>query len=1085
MSKKTSKPIFIEELQVRNIISRNNKTEPEFRNNTFGMKSWCEEEKIPDINALSFNDPDGTTSGVVKVNIQKKLTQSVDKSLYLENVSGSIRNVISHDWSTYEYILYDDLFNIIPFDISLWFVDDVKGVISFTLNKLYPCIYLSYYGYIGLTGCSNASASGANLGAGQGIFAGIVGNTFEFKSLTSGGPISLSSTADEIKINSSAENNTISSVGGGTFNLSSGKVGVDLQVKTATAGTAVNITDVANVLTFSTTAENNTISSVGGGTFDLSSGKVGVDLQVKTATAGTAVNITDVANVLTFSTTAENNTLGTLGAGNSIVGTKVGTVLNTKSFVAGTNIVLTSTADEIKIDASGVGGESNTLGTLGAGESIAGTKVGTVLNTKSLVAGTRITLTTTATEIEIKSTGGPAVFDNTLTVANPINGADYVSIKAAVDFAQTQTPTATSTWGIQVYPGNYAEDPMIINSFINISSVIPCTVFITPTDNTVALIDLRNMTSIIGLNISGINNVGTTPSAILINTASEVVVRNCRFIDNYTCIRIDHISAAITIESSYIKRATTNIVNGIYVTNGVCFISDMLIYDSAGTKGNITNGINCIGNTAEISSHTCIINDCTIGVHGQLGSLINLKSSDITNCSTGIQNEQKADLDTQAEINVNDVACINCDLDVDMTASPSMVMGFVYLSGSIIDILHSNLCNMNTTGSFFSKNDTEQGLRILGTTSIGHKNSEGSVYIGQGMPYTKNISVVKETSLAVQTEITSNIISTTSTALFPGGLQNEIVYFGTDIPFAGVQYTVGTAINLGANSLKWEYYSSGSAGWEEFTDHATNSQLSFSVMEIDQPIPNAKRYGPVPFKAIADRIFLFSDMNSDWGKTIIAAKNYYWIRVTVIGGNLTANPLLSNLRLVGNSIVFSSSGNLHRYGLSEFVTTLSVTKKGFDEVVGAQLANNSINISSDLPARFIGKDNRMKDNNDILGGTFKLPIFVDTSVPLLWKMSYYVQDGIGSAELTFSCIILTENTVLGQVYANYDPSEFVVEIPINSTLNTLKTITGYVDISNATGINDYMVITISTNIPGNAITVVMIETSMEAHRWKT
>lgn len=68
--------------------------------------------------------------------------------------------------------------------------------------------------------------------------------------------------------------------------------------------------------------------------------------------------------------------------------------------------------DEVIVNLRGTAasgsGEANTASNLGAGEGIFAQKVGVDLQFKSLVAGSNITLTPTATEITIASTGGSA-----------------------------------------------------------------------------------------------------------------------------------------------------------------------------------------------------------------------------------------------------------------------------------------------------------------------------------------------------------------------------------------------------------------------------------------------------------------------------------------------------------------------------------------------------------------------------------------------------------------------------------------------------------------------------------------------------
>lgn len=100
-------------------------------------------------------------------------------------------------------------------------------------------------------------------------------------------------------------------------------------------------------------------------------------------------------------TTASNS-----GAGAGVFATVTGDNLAFRSLVAGTNINITSSATEITISGPAGSGEANTASNLGAGTGIYSTKVGVDLQFKSLIAGSNITLTTTANDITIASTGG-------------------------------------------------------------------------------------------------------------------------------------------------------------------------------------------------------------------------------------------------------------------------------------------------------------------------------------------------------------------------------------------------------------------------------------------------------------------------------------------------------------------------------------------------------------------------------------------------------------------------------------------------------------------------------------------------------
>ena len=100
----------------------------------------------------------------------------------------------------------------------------------------------------------------------------------------------------------------------------------------------------------------------------------------------------------------EINTSSNSGAGEGLALAKSGSNLPFKSLTAGTGITLTSAANELQISSDS--GEVNTSSNSGTGEGLALAKSGSNLPFKSLTAGTGITLTSAANELQISSAGG-------------------------------------------------------------------------------------------------------------------------------------------------------------------------------------------------------------------------------------------------------------------------------------------------------------------------------------------------------------------------------------------------------------------------------------------------------------------------------------------------------------------------------------------------------------------------------------------------------------------------------------------------------------------------------------------------------
>jgi len=137
------------------------------------------------------------------------------------------------------------------------------------------------------------------------------------------------------------------------------------------------------------------------------------------------------------SSATQTTTASNAGAGSGVYASVTGSNLYFKSLVAGTNVTITSSATEITIGGPAGSGEANTASNLGAGTGFYSTKVGVDLQFKSLVAGSNVTISSTATEVTIASTSAaasiPAVlsltsiyFNSTNTVAAPSAGQSAI-----------------------------------------------------------------------------------------------------------------------------------------------------------------------------------------------------------------------------------------------------------------------------------------------------------------------------------------------------------------------------------------------------------------------------------------------------------------------------------------------------------------------------------------------------------------------------------------------------------------------------------------------------------------------------------
>ena len=254
-------------------------------------------------------------------------------------------------------------------------------------------------------GGSGESNTSSNSGGGAGLAQAKVGVDLPFKSLLQGSNITITEQADTVTIAATVtgEANTGANLGAGE-GVFAQKSGVQLQFKSLVESGSITLTSDANTITIDSTGEANDLKNQGAGSA-LGLPKSGTDLPLKSLLAGSGINLTEQVDTVTIEATGggagEANTQTNQGAGAGLGLPKSGVDLPLKSIVQGTNISITEQADTITISAAGSVGEANTTSNQGGGEPLALTKSGVDLPFKTLTASGGVTLTPTADTLAI------------------------------------------------------------------------------------------------------------------------------------------------------------------------------------------------------------------------------------------------------------------------------------------------------------------------------------------------------------------------------------------------------------------------------------------------------------------------------------------------------------------------------------------------------------------------------------------------------------------------------------------------------------------------------------------------------------
>lgn len=300
--------------------------------------------------------------------------------------------------------------------------------------------------YLQWTGTNFAFASGTgennigqNLGTGTGIYSGKSGVTLQYRSLIAGSGITITPSADEILISSTATGggivNNAANVGNtsaGTAGLFRDLIGDTLNFRRIVGTGSVLISQNTNDITISGTGVSGAVNlgTGGAGTGAVFKSVLGNDIQLRTLRAGSNITIAENPDELLISANGASSFTQLTDTPNSIVDNGlvvgVGSNLTFTSAPSSSNTFLRWNGvsfDWVSPIGAGTITNGSNLGSSGANRvEVFAQATGADLEFKRLVGGTGVTLTQTSTEITISSSStgisGITVSDEGSTVGD-------------------------------------------------------------------------------------------------------------------------------------------------------------------------------------------------------------------------------------------------------------------------------------------------------------------------------------------------------------------------------------------------------------------------------------------------------------------------------------------------------------------------------------------------------------------------------------------------------------------------------------------------------------------------------------------
>lgn len=467
--------------------------------------------------------------------------------------------------------------------------------------------------------------------------------------------------------------------------------------------------------------------------------------------------------------------------------------------------------------------------------------------------------------------------------------AEYKTIKDAVDVANILA-SSSNNYTVCVTPGEYKEDAITVNSYVNIK----CDngVKIIPTDPSNPLFNLNDKTHFSGGSISDV----TGSAAIKIGYGS-VVLDTVDFYNSSVAVDNSNGGEAI-IKGGYIDGTVST---GISTTGGSTSSLSNL-YNMATTAFSVSGSgsVLWVQNSTAITNTTCINIDNNAKAFLYLVSLENFTNGIVINNNSELYGSSVLLKDTTANTHIN------------QADSNSIIR----LHNTEINEDKLNITNwQNVSINFINLKEGSKNYTFSEDLNVGLPEVGRSSYVGEGEKYTRQMFVYTDDGTGTFTDVTSEARSSSgSTFTFPNNNAGSSIYVSTTlqntnyVKFYGIEYNVTTGASLGTGSIIAEYWNGGT--WVEF-DYMVFSESLY------------QSYGKSAFTRGGKESLVFSnDILGSWMKSdpVGLGVNAYWIRFR-IASNISQAPVFEQFKLITSSKKTTNDGWTIYYGKARPITT--------------------------------------------------------------------------------------------------------------------------------------------------------------------
>ncbi len=277
-------------------------------------------------------------------------------------------------------------------------------------------------------------------------------------------------------------------------------------------------------------------------------------------------------------------------------------------------------------------------------------------------------------------------------------------------------------------------------------------------------------------------------------------------------------------------------------------------------------------------------------------------------------------------------------------------------------------------------------------------------------------------------------------SMFDGITVGKSLLFGSDVPFQGIKLKTITAGVMNNGDIITEYLADSTPTWTEIKFMATDANQPFNqyakVLANHSGESEQIRGGFTP-NVIVSRVPVTLTING-------VGISKYWT-VMRIGTAITTDPIIQQVKLHTNRHEINAGGEEEDFGIARKpVTILSNLEAWGDNSAASELVLYGTDVS------VYRSDCEFADSaTDKLATAIKIPIGLDTSIPLQLKVSWYAKaNEDGDVRLKVNFVIDSDGDTLDGSIVSTALSEVITVTGATET-KVLRTTAYLLDVSDA------------------------------------